>query len=141
LQQRSPAQKCAALLGVILVAAGILGFFYNGTFTSNEHVHDDMLGAFSVNGWGNTLHVLLGIWGLSAAGSWSGSRAFGYGAGLILVALGAWGFILGGGQSILTIVPVNAADDWARLVLGIGAAVAAVAASPEPAPTTLGAGA
>lgn len=140
MQPRSPAQKCALLLGVLLVAAGIVGFFYNGTFTSNERIHDDMLGAFSVNGWGNTVHVLLGIWGLAAAGSWTGSRAFSYGAGLILVALGAWGFILGSGQSILSIVPVNAPVDWARLVLGIAAVLAAVVASPEPAPTTLRAG-
>jgi hypothetical protein len=136
LQPRSPAQKCALLLGVLLVAAGIAGFFYNGTFTSNERVHDDMLGAFSVNGWGNTVHVLLGVWGLAAAGSWAGSRTFSYGAGPILVLLGAWGFILGTGHSILSIVPVNAADNWARLLLGIATVPAALAASPEPAPTT-----
>jgi len=53
------------LLGVLLVAAGIAGFFYNGTLTSNERIHDDLLGAFAVNGWSSTLHILLGIWGLT----------------------------------------------------------------------------
>jgi vacuolar-type H+-ATPase subunit I/STV1 len=135
-QQRSPAQKCAVALGVLLVAAGIVGFFYNGTFTSNERVHDDLLGAFSVNGWSNTLHTLLGIWGLAVASSWSSARNYGYAAGLLLVALGVWGFILGAGQSILSIVPVNAAVDWARVVLGVIAVLSAVATSPEPEPTT-----
>jgi vacuolar-type H+-ATPase subunit I/STV1 len=135
-QQRSPAQKCAVVLGVLLVAAGIVGFFYNGTFTSNERVHDDLLGAFSVNGWSNTLHILLGIWGLAVASSWSSARNYGYAAGLLLVALGVWGFILGAGQSILSIVPVNPAVDWARLVLGLIAVLSGVATSPEPDPTT-----
>jgi vacuolar-type H+-ATPase subunit I/STV1 len=137
-QPRSPAQKCAVLLGVLLVAAGIAGFFYNGAFTSNERIHDDLLGAFAVNGWSNTLHILLGIWGLAVGSSWSGARNFGYAAGLLLVALGAWGLILGTGQSILTIVPANSAIDFARLVLGVIAVLSAIATSPEPDPTTAG---
>ena len=137
MQRRSPAQKCAVALGVLLVAAGIAGFFYNGTFTSNERVHDNLLGAFSVNGWSNTLHILLGIWGLVVASSWSSARNYGYAAGLLLIALGVWGFILGAGQSILSIVPVNAAVDSARLVLGLIAVLSAVATSPEPAPSTV----
>ena len=125
------------LLGLLLVAAGIAGFFYNGTFTSNEHIHDDMFGAFSVNGWSNTLNIVLGIWGLAAASSWQGSRTYCYGAGLLLIALGAWGFILGPGQSIVSIIPVNTPDNWARLLLGIAAVLAAVLTSAQPGPTTL----
>jgi vacuolar-type H+-ATPase subunit I/STV1 len=136
-QQRSPAQKCALALGVLLVAAGVVGFFYNGTFTSNERVHDNLLGAFSVNGWSNTLHILLGIWGLGVASSWPGARNYGYAAGLLLVALGVWGFILGAGQSILSIVPANASVDSARLVLGVIAVLSAVATLPEPDPSTV----
>jgi len=136
-QQRSAAQKCAVLFGVLLVAVGIVGFFYNGTFTSNERIHDDMFGAFRVNGWSNTLHILLGIWGLAAASSWSGSRTFCYGAGLILAALGVWGFILGAGHSILSIIPAKAAIDWARVVIGVILAAAAVWSSPDPEPSTL----
>jgi hypothetical protein len=107
---------------VLLLVAGTVGFFYNGTFTSDERVHDNLLGAFSVNGWSNTLHVALGIWGLSAASP----RTFCWGAGLLLVALGVWGFVLGTGQSILSIIPVNPGVNVARLVLGgiaLGAAV------------------
>ncbi len=125
MQRRSPAETCARLLGVLLLAAGIAGFFYNGTFTSNEHIHDDMLGIFRVNGWSNTLNVLLGIWGLAAT-SPSGTRAYGYGAGLVLVALAVWGFVLGTGQSILSIFPVSAADNWARLLLGLAAVISSV---------------
>jgi Domain of unknown function (DUF4383) len=137
-QQRSPARNCALALGVLLGAAGVAGFFYNGTFTSNERIHNDLLGAFSVNGWSNTLHILLGIWGLAVASSWIGARNYCYGAGLVLILLAVWGFILGGGQSVLGIFPVNTAGDFARLVLGVIAMLSAVATSPEPDPTTVG---
>jgi Domain of unknown function (DUF4383) len=136
-QQRSAAEKCALLVGLLLLAAGVVGFFYNGTFTSNEAVHDDMLGTFAVNGWSNTLYVLIGIWGLAAAGSWEGARAFGYGAGLLLTAMGAWGFILGKDQSILSIIPVNGANSAVWLALGVIAVLCAVLTSPEPDPTTV----
>ncbi|HEY2602443.1 MAG TPA: DUF4383 domain-containing protein [Thermoleophilaceae bacterium] len=139
MQQQSSAQRCALLLGVVLVVLGIVGFFYNGTFTSNEAVHDDMLGIFAVNGWSNTLHVLLGVWGLMAASSWLGARIYGYAAGLFLIGVAVWGFVLGAGQSILSIVPVNTADDVLHLGLGIVAVLGAVASSPEPDPTTLAA--
>ena len=136
MQQRSPVQKCAVILGVVLLAAGIAGFFYNGTFTSNEAVHDNMFGAFSVNGWSNTLHVLLGIWGLAAGSSWSGARVYGYGAGLLLIVLGTWGLILGAYHSIISIIPVNTAIVFARLASGVILVLCAVATSDEPAPTT-----
>jgi hypothetical protein len=135
-QPRSAAEKCALLLGVVLLGLGILGFFYNGTFTSDKAVRDDMLGIFAVNGWSNTLHVILGIWGLAVASSWSGARIYGYACGVILVALGAWGFMIGDHDSILSILPVNAADDFLHLALGIIAMLCAVATSPEPDPTT-----
>lgn len=137
MQARSSAQTWALLLGVLLVAVGIAGFFYNGTFTSNERIHDDMFGAFSVNGWSNTLHVLLGIWGLAVGSSWAGARNWCYGAGLILIVIAAWGFIIGSGQSVLSIIPANAAIDWARLILGLIAVLTAVFTSPEPEPTTM----
>jgi hypothetical protein len=135
-QQRSAAERCALLLGLLLLAAGVVGFFYNGTFTSNERIHDDMLGAFAVNGWSNTLYIVLGIWGLATAGTWDRARTYCYGCGLLLVAMAVWGFILGEGQSILSIFPVNGANNFAWLVLGVIAVLCAVATSPEPEPTT-----
>jgi Domain of unknown function (DUF4383) len=122
---------------VLFVAAGIVGFFYNGTFTSNEAVHDDMFGIFSVNGWGNALDILLGVVGLSVASSWWGARTYAYGVGALLIGLAVWGFILGQGQSILSIIPVNSADNVAHLLLGIAGIFAAVASPAEPAPTTI----
>lgn len=139
MQQRSLAQSYALAAGVVLVAAGIAGFFYNGTFTSNEAVHDDILGIFSVNGWSNTLHILTGVLGLAWASDLTRSRAYAWGAGALYVALGLWGFILGNGESILSIVPVNGADNVAHLLIGVAGLLAGVATGLAPGRTAVAA--
>jgi Domain of unknown function (DUF4383) len=124
MQERSPAELFVLIAGVLLVALGTLGFFYNGTFTSNDAVHDDMLGIFSVNGWVNTLHLSTGMVALAARPS---SRACALGLGAVFVALGVWGLVLGEGTSVLGILPVNTADDVLYLALGVGGLVAGAA--------------
>jgi hypothetical protein len=120
MQQQSPAQLYGLVAGILLVALGIGGFFYNGDFTSNEAVHDDMLGVLAVNGWTNTLHIATGVTALA----WP-SRACAALLGALYVGLAAWGFALGSGQSILGIVVVNTADDVLHLAIGVAGLVAA----------------
>jgi uncharacterized protein (UPF0333 family) len=136
MQGRSPAQVYALLFGLVLVAAGILGFFYNSTFTSNVSVHDDVLGILSVNGWHNVVHIATGAIGLAVASSWAGSRGYAYGLGIVYIGVAVWGFILGSGESILSIVPINTADNVLHLLIGIAGIGAGVATAPAPAPTT-----
>jgi hypothetical protein len=127
LQDRSPAELYALVAGALLIALGMLGFFYNGTFTSNDVVHDDVLGVFSVNGWVNTLHIAAGVVALAARPS---ARVCALALGVVLVALGVWGLALGEGHSVLGILPLNTAD--CVLYLAIGATgLGAGAASPR----------
>jgi hypothetical protein len=107
----------ATLIGGVLVIAGIIGFFYNSDFTSNKAVHDDVFGILSVNGWHNVVHIATGALGLLAAGYAARTYALGLGAVYIVVAI--WGFIIGSGDSILSIVPVNTADNFLHLILGV----------------------
>lgn len=127
MQDRSPAELFVVVAGVLLIALGMLGFFYNGTFTSNDAVHDDMLGVFSVNGWVNTLHIAAGVVALAARPS---ARACALGLGALFVVLGVWGLALGAGSSVLSILPLNTADDVLYLALGV-AGIGAGAASPR----------
>lgn len=113
----SPARLYATLIGGTLVIAGIIGFFYNSDFTSNKAVHDDVFGILSVNGWHNVVHIATGALGLLAAGYAARTYALGLGAVYIVVAI--WGFIIGSGDSILSIVPVNTADNFLHLILGV----------------------
>ena len=116
MQDRSAAELYALAAGVLLIALGTLGFFYNGTFTSNEHVHDDMLGVFSVNGWVNTLNLAAGVVALAARPS---ARVRALGLGALLVALGVWALALGEGNSVLGILPLNTADAVLYLAIGV----------------------
>ena len=113
--QRARAQ---ALLGSALMALGVAGFFYNGDFTSNARAHDDVLGLFRVNGWENTLYIATGALLLT-------SRSWAIPFAALYVALAIWGFVLGSGHSILSILPVNTAAN----VLHLGLALAALAAA------------
>ncbi len=113
----TPARLYATLIGGTLVIAGIIGFFYNSDFTSNKAVHDDVFGILSVNGWHNVVHIATGALGLLAAGYAARTYALGLGAVYIVVAI--WGFIIGSGDSILSVVPVNTPDNFLHLILGV----------------------
>ena len=135
----TPARLYATLIGGTLVIAGIIGFFYNSDFTSNKAVHDDAFGILSVNGWHNVVHIATGALGLLAAGYAARTYALGLGAVYIVVAI--WGFIIGSGDSILSVVPVNTADNFLHLILGVlgitaGLATPAITAARPAAPAT-----
>jgi hypothetical protein len=125
---RAPAELYALVAGATLVLTGIVGFFYNAAFTSNRSVHDDLFGIFAVNGWANVLHIATGVLGLLAVGYFA--RACALGLGVIYIALAISGFIVGGGHSILSIVPVNTEDNALHLLIGL-AGIAAYAATPR----------
>jgi hypothetical protein len=126
----SAARLYLSVAGALLVVLGIAGFFYNGHFGSGADVVGNdtsvkVLGAFEVNGWHNVLHLVTGALALVAAGY--AARAFALGLGAAYVALAVWGFIVGSGDSILSIIPVNTADDFLHLgigVLGVAAGLA-----------------
>lgn len=111
----SPARLYATLVGATLVVAGIVGFFYSASFGSPGEV-EEMLGAFSVNGWDNVLHILTGTIGLIAADY--ASRRYALWIGVFYVVLGFWGFALGSGEAILGFLPVNTGDNLLHLALG-----------------------
>src|SRR5213080_242789 len=126
----SPARLYALVVGSVLVAAGIIGFFYNAHFGSGSDVfgHDTsvkVFGILAVNGWHNVVHLVTGALGLLAAGY--AARVYAFGLGFVYIVVAVWGFIIGSGDSILTIVPVNTADNVLHLVLGILGIVAGLA--------------
>jgi hypothetical protein len=137
MQDRSPAQIYALVFGVVLVGAGIVGFFYNSTFTSDKSVHDAVLGILDVNGWHNVVHIATGVLGLLAfSGGYYYARTYAFGLGAVYIAVAVWGFIIGGGDSILSIIPVNTEDNFLHLLIGIAGVGAGLATPATQAPTT-----
>jgi hypothetical protein len=135
--EASPARLYALVVGGTLTIAGIIGFFYEAEFTSDEQVRDAVFGILDVNGWHNVVHLATGLLGLAAAGY--AARTYALGLGLVYVVVAIWGFIVGDGDSILSIVPVNTEDNFLHAALGVlglaaGAATPKAVAAPPPAP-------
>jgi hypothetical protein len=135
MESSSPAKLYATLVGAVLTLAGIVGFFYSGSFGSPGEV-DKVFGIFAVNGWHNVAHLATGLLGLAAAGY--AARQYALGIGLVYLVVAIWGFIIGSGDSILSIVPVNTSDNVLHLILGVtglAAGAATTAGAPaRPAP-------
>jgi hypothetical protein len=86
-----------------------------------------VFGILAVNGWHNLVHLATGLLGLAAAGY--AARTYALSLGLVYVVVALWGFIIGSGDSILGIVPVNTEDNFLHLFLGL-TGLAAGAATP-----------
>src|SRR5919201_2658169 len=114
------ARTYAGLVGATLVVAGIIGFFYEADFTDNESVRDAVFGILDVNGWHNVVHILTGALGLLAfsAGAYA-ARQYALGLGVVYIVVAIWGFIVGDGDSILSIIPVNTEDNILHLLIGL----------------------
>ena len=135
MQERSPAQVFGLVVGVTLVAAGIIGFFYNASFgTGDGTERDAVLGILDVNAWHNIVHIATGAIALALAGSYSGSRAYAIAFGAVYLLVTALGFIAGDGEEVFDIIPVNTEDNVLHLMLGIagiGAGLATPAREPR----------
>src|SRR3954468_7274843 len=138
---RSPAQLYALIFGAVLTVAGIIGFFYNSDFTSDKNVRDAVSGILDVNGGHNVVHILTGILGLIAAGSYASARGYALGLGLVYIVVAIWGFIVGDGNSILSIIPVNTEDNILHLLIGVAGIAAGMATPAVAEPTTTAAAA
>src|SRR5215211_3039571 len=134
---RSPAQLFAVVIGLTLVVAGVLGFFYNASFgTGNGTERDAVLGILDVNGWHNVVHIASGVVGLAVAGSYDGSRLYAFGLGAVYLLVALLGFLAGNGDEIFNLIPVNTADNFLHLLIGFAAVAAGLVTPAAPAPST-----
>ncbi|MFL5885721.1 MAG: DUF4383 domain-containing protein [Thermoleophilaceae bacterium] len=135
--QRSPAQTFSFLIGAVLTVAGIVGFFYNGDFSAGSHIpSDDVFGLLSVNGWHNVVHLLTGLVGLKAARTWTGARAYSYAVFVLYTAIFVLGLAYGTHDAVLSLIPINAADDALHGIIAAAALVSGLA-TPDVRPPTL----
>jgi hypothetical protein len=100
MEPASPARLYASVAGALLVVLGIVGFFYDASFTALDDLQPT-LGAIEVNAWFNLFYVFTGTIGILVAGATS--RQYSLVVGLIYTLLG----ILGLGT------------EWLHLVIGV----------------------
>ena len=111
-------------LGWVFLAVGVLGFIPG--ITSNYGAmtfagHDSgamLLGIFQVSILHNIVHLLFGVAGLYFARSARMARGYLIGGGAIYLVLWIYGLITMSNMSA-DFVPMNAADVWLHLVLGV----------------------
>ena len=122
MNERTPVQNVARLVGIVFLLVGILGFvpgvtteLYDGLDFAGEDSEAELLGLFQVSVLHNIIHLLFGIAGLALAATASGARTYLIGGGALYLVLWLLGLVGG-----LDWVPANTADNWLHLVLGIG---------------------
>jgi Domain of unknown function (DUF4383) len=136
----SPAQVFCVVVGASLVAAGVLGFFYNADFstgaaTTDPANRDAVLGVLDVNGWHNIVHLLTGAAALAFAPSASAARRYAIFFGLAYAIVATLGFAYGDGDSIFKLVPVNTEDNLLHVLFAVGGIAAGVASRSVPQPS------
>ena len=127
----TPVQAAAALVGVLFLLVGVLGFIPGITTdsgsleTAGHESHAELLGIFQVSVLHNVVHLLLGVAGVALARTRSSARAFLVGGGASYLLLFLYGLVVDD-DSQANVVPLNTADDWLHLVLGVGMVVLGV---------------
>jgi len=122
--RRSPAQTVATVVGLTFLLVGILGFVpgittHYGDLSFAGHSSDaKLLGIFQVSVLHNIVHLLFGIAGVVLARTPSGAVSFLIGGGVIYLVLWIYGLIVDKGTDA-NFVPLNSADDWLHLALGL----------------------
>ncbi|MFI5894983.1 DUF4383 domain-containing protein [Actinoplanes sp. NPDC051513] len=122
---RSPVRTAALVVSIVFLLVGVLGFIpgvttnYDSMTFAGHHSDAQLLGVFQVSVLHNIVHLLFGLAGLAIARTVSGARTYLIGGGAVYLILWLYGLVVGQ-ASAANFVPLNSADDWLHLGLGIG---------------------
>jgi hypothetical protein len=119
MEGKTLAQVYALTLGVVLVAVGVLGFIVEPSFAIGDSAQRGTLIAFDINGWHNVVHVLSGVVGIALAGTAAKARLFCIGYGVVYTLVAVLGFVVGDGGLLLSIIPINTADNLLHLAIAL----------------------
>jgi hypothetical protein len=125
--RRSPSlvNTAAMIVGVVFVLVGILGFIpgitthYGDLSFAGHGSGAKLLGIFQVSVLHNIVHLLFGLAGIAAGrATSSAARSYLVGGGVIYLVLWIYGLVIDKASSA-NFVPVNNADNWLHLLLGV----------------------
>jgi hypothetical protein len=119
-------QTGALVVGAVFLLVGVLGFIpgitsdYSTMGLAGHASMAMLLGVFQVSVLHNIVHLLFGVVGVLMARSVPGARNYLIGGGIIYLVLWIYGLFTGNMDSAANFVPLNTADNWLHLLLGIG---------------------
>ncbi|OXM71393.1 MULTISPECIES: DUF4383 domain-containing protein [Amycolatopsis] len=122
---RRPVQAAATIVAAVFLLVGILGFIpgittnYGDLTFAGHHSRAMLLGVFAVSILHNLVHLLFGIVGLALARTPGGARGFLVLGGFVYLLLWVYGLVIDQ-NSGANFVPLNNADNWLHLALGVG---------------------
>ncbi|WP_367127279.1 DUF4383 domain-containing protein [Saccharothrix sp. HUAS TT1] len=122
---RTPVQLAATVVGAVFLVVGIAGFIpglttnYDQLTFAGHHSQAMLLGVFAVSVLHNIVHLLFGVVGLVMAKTARNAFLYLVAGGVVYLVLWLYGLIIDH-DSAANFVPVNGADNWLHLVLGIG---------------------
>jgi hypothetical protein len=114
---RTPAQWYCLLAGLTLLLAGVLGFIVNSDFDTGSNVQGDELVVLEVNGIHNLVHLASGLVLLASAGKRAIAKTVAIAFGLVYGVVTIIGLI--DGETVLGLLPVNAADNVLHIALSV----------------------
>lgn len=127
----SAVQIASAAVGAVFLLVGILGFLpgvttdYDMLAGAGHHSGAMLFGIFEVSVLHNVVHLLFGVAGLAMARMARTAQLYLVGGGIVYLALWIYGLVIDKNSSA-NFVPVNDADNWLHLVLGLGMVALAI---------------
>ena len=125
LRTRSPLPTIAKAVGAVFLLVGVLGFVpgittgFDQISFAGHHSGAMLLGLFHVSVLHNIVHLLFGVAGLVMSRTPAAARSYLMAGGAVYVLLWLYGLLVPETSS-MNFVPLNTADDWLHLVLGVG---------------------
>src|SRR6266545_2310346 len=120
-----PVQLAAAAVGTVFLLVGVLGFIpgitthYDSMTFAGRESGAELLGIFGVSVLHNLVHLAFGLIGLAMIRTGQTARAFLVGGGVVYLLLWVYGLLIDMSSSA-NFIPVDDADNWLHLGLGVG---------------------
>jgi hypothetical protein len=140
-RQKTTMKRAAQAVGAVFLVVGVLGFI-PGITTNYDALgfagHDSealLLGVFQVSVLHNIVHLLFGVAGLLMGRTQTRAKNYLLYGGVIYLLLWIYG-LLTGHDSTANFVPLNNADNWLHLALGLGMIALAMLLHRRPARAT-----
>ncbi|OKI22540.1 hypothetical protein A6A08_19725 [Nocardiopsis sp. TSRI0078] len=122
---RQPIRLTALIVGIVFLLVGLMGFIpgvttnYDQMQFAGHQSEAQLLGIFQVSILHNLVHLLFGVAGVAMARTAALAKLFLVGGGVVYLVLWLYGLVIDL-DSAANFVPLDSADNWLHLGLGVG---------------------